>query len=137
MRRSVDLPPAQRSAEEQVRAQRMFTAINIIQWVSIATAVAILGLLHMPEYVVPAISVIVGCHLFPLAGSFRHPQHYLTGALLVLWPLGCLLLLPRHRVSGVCAAGAGALLMVSAAVELGRTFAAMRVRQPHGIVARG
>lgn len=137
MRRSADLPAAQISAEEQVRTQRMFTAVNIIQWVSLATAVAILGLLHMPEYIVPAISVLVGLHLFPLASSFDHRQHYLTGALLVLWPLGCLALLPRHRVSGVCAAGAGTVLLLSAAITLGRTFAAARMRQPQSVIARG
>jgi hypothetical protein len=137
MRRSRSLPAAELSAEEQVRTDRMFTAVNIIQWVSIATAVAVLGLLHMPEYIVAAIAIIVGLHLFPLAGSFRNRQHYITGALLLLWPLGCLALLPRARVSGVCGLGVGLVLLVSAAVTLARTFARLRVEHLHDAVARG
>ena len=137
MRRSRDLPDAPMSPEEQVRVQRMFTAVNIIQWVSIATAVAVLSLLNMPEYIVPAISMLVGLHLFPLAGSFGNRQHYVTGTLLLLWPLVCLALLSRARVSGVCAMGVGAVLLVSAAVTLARTLAATRTRQPQGAILRG
>ena len=136
MRRSRELPPSQASAEEQVRTERMFAAVNIIQWVSIGTAVAVLNLLHMPEYIVPAISIIVGLHLFPLAGSFKNPQHYATGAVLLLWPLGCLALLPRPHVSGVCALGVGILLLLSAAATLARVFAVVRTAQPRNAVAR-
>ena len=136
MRRSHDLPSSHMSTDEQVRVQRMFTAVSIILWVSIATAVSVLYLLHMPEYIVPAISMLVGLHLFPLAGSFRNRQHYYTGALLLLWPLGCLACLPRARVSGVCAIGVGAVLLVSAVFTLARTFAAMRVGQPQSAIAR-
>ena len=136
MRRSHDLPATALSVEEQVRQQRMFTAVNIIQWVSIATAVAILGLLHMPEYVVPAISILVGLHLFPLAGSFRNRGHYVTGALLLLWPLGCLLLLPRNRVSSICAMGVGVTLLLSAAATLAWAFASLRTAPPRNAVAQ-
>ena len=137
MRRSRTLPHAQISAEQQVRAERMFTAVNIIQWVSIATAVAILGLLHMPEYIVPAIAIIVALHLFPLAGAFRHGQHNVTGGLLLIWSLGCLALVPRLRVSGVCGLGVGMVLLLSAAVTLARALASMRVAQLRNAVARG
>jgi hypothetical protein len=137
MRRSRSLPVAQLSAEEQVRAERMFTAVNIIQWVSIATAVAVLGLLHMPEYIVPAIAIIVALHLFPLAGAFRNRQHYVTGALLLLWSLGCLALLPEAHVSGVCGLGVGMVLLLSATVTLARTFAILRVAHLRNAVVRG
>ena len=136
MRQSHDLPPAEPTAEEQVRMQRMFTAVNIILWVSVATAVSVLGLLHMPEYIVPAISMLVGLHLLPLAGAFRNQGHYLTGALLLGWPLCCLALLPRLRVSGVCASGAGALLLLSAAMTLAYTASELRMRQPERVIVR-
>ena len=136
MRRSHDLPPTDLPLEELVRAHRMFTAVNIIQWVSIATAVTILGLLHMPEYAVPAISMLVGLHLFPLAASFGNRQHYVTGSLLLLWSLGCLALLPRPRVSGVCAVGVGLMLLLSAAFSLAWAFASLRTAQPPNAVAR-
>ena len=117
-RRARELPQAASSSDYERRAKRMFTAVNIIQWVSIVTAVAILNLLHMPEYIVPAIAIIVGLHLFPLAGSFRHRQHYVTGTLLLAWSLGSLALLPRDRVAGVAALGTGLVLLGSAAWTL-------------------
>ncbi|AFL86475.1 hypothetical protein Terro_0124 [Terriglobus roseus DSM 18391] len=120
LRRAKALPAGVPDAVEDERARRMFRAVNIIQWVSVGTAVAILSILHLREYVVTAIAVIVGLHLFPLAGTFRNPQHYVTGALLVLWPLGCLALLPRGQVSGVTALGAGVILMLSAIATLAR-----------------
>ena len=137
MRRSRELPSTEISPEEQVRQQRMFTAVNIIQWVSVGTAVAVLSLLHMPEYTVPAISMLVGLHLLPLAGSFQNRQHYLTGAVLLLWPLGCLALLPRSHVSSTCAIGVGLVLMLSAAGSLAWAFASLRTAQLHNAVARG
>ncbi len=137
MRRSRDLPPAYVSRERQVRMQRMFTSVNIILWVSVATAVAILGLLHMPEYIVPAISMLVGLHLLPLAGFFQDRQQYVTGAWLLLGPLACLAMLPPARVSGVCALGIGPALLLSAAVTLARALTITRTVHPHGAVARG
>lgn len=106
----------------------MFNAVNIIQWVSVATAVIILNVLHLTAYIVPAIAVIVGLHLFPLAQAFRYPQHYVTGSCLVLWPMGCLVTLPQEKVSGVCAVGTGVILLLSAAATLLRTFVSTRGR---------
>jgi hypothetical protein len=117
-RRAKDLPQAALDGDFERRAKRMFAAVNIIQWVSIVTAVAILNLLHMPEYVVPAIAIIVGLHLFPLAGSFRHRQHYVTGTLLLAVSLASLALLPRERVAGIAALGTGLVLLCSAAWTL-------------------
>jgi hypothetical protein len=117
-RRAKELPHAAADSDYELRAKRMFAAVNIIQWVSIVTAVAILNLLHMPEYVVPAIAIIVGLHLFPLAGSFRHRQHYVTGTLLLVVSLVSLALLPRGRVAGVAALGTGVVLLCSAAWTL-------------------
>ncbi len=135
MRRSHDLPAGTASPEEEARTQRMFNAVNIIQWVSVATAIIILNVLHLTEGIVPAISVIVGLHLFPLAGAFRYRQHYMTGLLLVVWPLGCLSLLPLSRVSGICAVGVAAILLLSAALTLLRSFAALRSTVPAAIAA--
>ena len=124
LRRANVLPAAHPDSDDERRAQRMFRAVNIIQWVSVGTAIAILDLLAMPEYIVPAIAIIVGLHLFPLAGSFHNRQHYVTGSLLIGWSLGCLALLSRERVPGITALGTGTVLLVSAAVTLGKNFAA-------------
>ncbi len=118
LRRAKDLPLAAENSDYELRSKRMFAAVNIIQWVSIGTAVTILGMLHMPEYIIPAIAIIVALHLFPLAGSFRHRQHYVTGALLLVWSLGVLAVLPRDRVPGIGAVGTGVILLASAAWTL-------------------
>ncbi len=117
-RKAHDLPMAPPDSDFERRSRRMFKAVNIIQWVSIATAVVILGMLHMTEYLVPAIAIIVGLHLFPLAESFRHRQHYWTGGLLLAWSCGTLALLPGERVPSVGALGTGAILLGSAAWTL-------------------
>ncbi|HEY0200512.1 MAG TPA: hypothetical protein VGC24_02345 [Burkholderiaceae bacterium] len=118
LRRANGLPAGPGNTEDELRAKRMFAAVNIIQWVSIGTALVVLQMLSLPEYVVPAIAIIVGLHLFPLAGSFHHRQHYVTGTLLLVWPLGCLAMVPRERVSGVTALGVGSIVLASAFVTL-------------------
>ncbi len=135
MRRAHDLPAARTSPEEEMRIQRLFNAINIIQWVSVATAIVILNVLQLTEYIVPAISVIVGLHLFPLAGAFHYRQHYGTGLLLIAWPLACLLALPQGRISGVCALGVATILLLSATLTVLRSFAALRGAVPAAIAA--
>ena len=136
MRRAHDLPDGYVSPEVEARTQRMFNAVNIIQWVSVATAIAILNLLRMPNYIVPAIAIIVGLHLYPLAGAFRYRQHYVTGALLVGWPLACLLAVPAPRISGVCALGVAGILLFSATSTLLRCFAALRGAVPSTLEAQ-
>ncbi len=130
MRRAHDLPLANISRAEELRTQRLFNAVNIIQWVSVGTAILILNVLQQTVFIVPAIAMIVGLHLFPLAGAFRYRQHYVTGSLLVLWSLGCMVLLPQARLSGVCAGGVAAVLLLSAAATLLRCYAALRTGAP-------
>ena len=48
-------------------------------------AVILVGIFHLPEFMVRAIATIVGLHLFPRARVFHYPIHYVTGMLLVLW----------------------------------------------------
>jgi hypothetical protein len=126
LRRARTLPAGDAMSEFAIRARRMFLAVNIIQWVSVVTAAAILLLLHMPEYTVPAVAIIVGLHLFPLAGSFRNRLHYVTGGLLLLWSLACLAVLPRERMMGIPALGVGAILLGSAAGALLINFGSSR-----------
>ncbi len=120
---------------EEARVRRVFNAVNIIQWVSVGTAVVVLVLLRMPEYIVPAIGIIVGLHLYPLAGAFRYPLHYVTGTVLVSWCTACVALLPKARMPGVGAFGTGAILLVSAAVTLALAYsrAGARERVPSGL----
>lgn len=131
-RRARSLPSGKISPEAEERMKRMFTAVNIIQWVSIFTAVAILNVLHRPDYIAPAIVIIVGLHLLPLAQSFRYAQHYVTGALLVLTALACMARLPLNQMSGVCSLGAGIILVGSAVSTLLRCL--LSVRGAHAVL---
>lgn len=72
-----------RRTSEHRRTQRRFLLINILQWVAIAVAIILLLQLELARYIIPAIMLVVGVHMLPLARVFRHPPHYLTGALLI------------------------------------------------------
>jgi hypothetical protein len=80
MQRARQLP--RKPADPAMR--RAFRRINAIQWIAVFVAAFFLPKLHLERYVVTAIAVIVGLHMFPLARLFRHPQHYVTGAVLVI-----------------------------------------------------
>jgi len=112
------LPSRVQSPAEAAREKRVFNAVNIMQWVAVGVAVVVLALLRLPEYIVPAIGIIVGLHLYPLAGAFRYPMHSVTGTVLVSWCIACIALVPRQRMPGVGAFGTGGILLVSAVCTL-------------------
>lgn len=118
LRMASRLPSRVQTPAEIAREKRVFNAVNIIQWVAIATAVVVLILLRIPEYIVPTIGIIVGLHLYPLAGAFHNPLHYVTGTVLVSWCTACIALLPRQQITGTGAFGTGAVLLASAIVTL-------------------
>ncbi len=126
LRLAASLPKGGVSGDDTERMRRMFVAVNIIQWVSALTAVGILVILHMPEYIAPAIAIIVGLHLFPLAESFHYPPHYVTGSLMLVWSLLSLAVEPRAEVAGVAALGTGAILLASAAWSLSQAMRGLR-----------
>jgi len=115
-------------AESDDKISKTFNRVNIIQWVGVAIAVILLNMFHKGEYIVPAIATIVGLHLFPLAKLFRYPAHYVTGALLVLWSAGTVILLAKERIASIGALGTAAILLGSA------TFTLMTVRKAARVV---
>ena len=118
---------------EQARIRRVFGRVNAAQWIAIFLAVALLNLLHHPEYIVPAVATIVGLHLFPLARLFRYPLHHLTGAALVLWSASVVLFLPRSGLASYGALGTAAILLLSAGYTLRsaqRAFRGLSGRNP-------
>ena len=107
-----------RSAEEQ-RISRVFGRVNAAQWIGIVLVVVLLNVLHRPELIVPAVALIVGLHLFPLAGLFRYKPHYVTGTALVLWAvIAPLRFNTAATISAAAALGAAAILLSSAAFNL-------------------
>ena len=121
-RRSAALPPSTVDPEEQRRAGRTFGRVNAVQWAAIIVIAVVLGRLHLDAYTPAAVTVVVGLHFFPLARLFRSSQHHVTGAALMVWGLGCLLLVPRDVLQSTTGFGTGTILWTAAAVTLVRSF---------------
>lgn len=64
--------------------QRAFGRINLVQWLTIFAAIVALNAAGRPEWITPAVILIVGLHFFPLARLFRAPRHYAIGTALVV-----------------------------------------------------
>jgi len=122
LRRAAALPVETVDPEEQRRIGRAFGRVNTLQWAAIIFIAVVLGRMHLDAYTPAAVTVVVGLHFFPLAPLFRHPQHHVTGAVLVAWGLFCLLLVPRDTLQSTTAFGTGAILWASATVTLVGAF---------------
>ena len=118
VRRTPRLPTLSMTREQTERIRRIVIAINILEWVAVATAFAVLMLVHLPEYIPTAAGIIVGLYLYPIAGALRAPLHTVTATLLVSWNTVALALLSRWRQVSVGAGVTGGILLVSAAVTL-------------------
>ncbi len=113
----VDEDPAQAKA---------FNRINGIQWIAVAVVAFSFARLHLDPYVLSAITLIVGLHMFPLARLFSYRMHYATGAALVIWAVASVLLAPVEQLQGTTALGTGILLWASAWVTLALAIRAAR-----------
>jgi hypothetical protein len=58
---------------------RRFGVINGIQWSAVVAVIILLNVVRRPDFIAPAIAVIVGLHFLPLAGLFQQPQYYISG----------------------------------------------------------
>jgi hypothetical protein len=83
----------------QIEMKRIFGRVNTIQWIAILAAVVLLNVFQQTDFIVPAIATIVGLHLFPLAGLFRYPAHYVTGTLLIVWSIVVVLVLCHQDIA--------------------------------------
>ncbi len=135
LRRAPRLPAQPMTREQKARIRRIVVAVNILEWVAVATAFAVLMLVHLPEYIPTAAGIIIGLYLYPIAGALRAPLHTATATLLVSWNCVALGLLSRSRQVSVGAAGTGGILLASAAITLG--WALWRTRQPGRLLPVG
>jgi len=118
LRAASQAPAVAAGTKRESEISRAFTRINTIQWLAVAAAIILLNVLKQPVFIPAAIAIIVGLHLFPLARLFRYNTHYVTGSLLVLWPLGAAALLPREEIPSICSLGTAVILLGSAAYTL-------------------
>ena len=75
--------PKAEPAAQKARA-RAFRWINAVQWLAVVVANIVLNAVGRPGWTAPAVILIVGLHLLPLARLFRAPRHYVTGLALIV-----------------------------------------------------
>ncbi len=101
------LPAHAPSGDEQRREARMgrsFMAVNAVQGVAIFLAVQVCANLGVPEYLPPAISLIVGMHFLALAPILRRPSQWFIGTTMCLLALLTVLAIPKHHTTALAAA---------------------------------
>lgn len=123
MRRAKGLP----TVAEDPALKKAFGRINSIQYVAIGIVAFAFNHFHLDAYTLPAITAIVGLHMFPLAKLFRYPMHIVTGSVLTAWAAGSALCVPTEHLQGISAMGTGIILWASAAATL--VFASRVARQ--------
>ena len=101
---------------------RRFGRINGIQGGAIFLAIVALNVVHRPDFIAPAIAVIVGLHFLPLAGLFQRPSYYVTGLLgCAIGVAGFLIPDPSARLS-VVGLSFGLLLWLTVAAVVASAF---------------
>jgi hypothetical protein len=105
---------------------RRFGLINGIQWGAIVAVIILLNVVRRPDFIAPAIAVIVGLHFLPLAGLFQQPQYYISGIVgCAIGVAGFLIPDPRARLSAV-GLSFGLLLWFTVMTVLWRVYGFIR-----------
>jgi hypothetical protein len=118
LKRASKFPRSAQDVAHDAQISRTFRRVNTIQWIAIAAVLVLVNIFHQQALIVPAIAIIVGLHLFPLARLFRYPVHYVTGALLILWSVGTVIAFPREKIASTGALGTAAILLLSSVYTL-------------------
>jgi hypothetical protein len=115
-----DAHAAEANSPENKKAERIFNAVNAIQWSLVFVASIVLIILRHPEWIIPSIIFIVGIHFFPLAVAFKVPRHYATGAAMTLLAIFYPLMSSAGPTNPVGCLGAGIILWASAVAAIVR-----------------
>ena len=108
----------QKTSPARKKIARIFTAINILQWLLIIVVVNILANIGRPEWSVAAIIFIVGLHFLPLAAVFTYRWHYVTGSALILLSITYPFVSSAGPASPSGLLGTGIILWISTFVAL-------------------
>jgi len=111
---------AEADSPESKRAERIFNAVNVVQWSLVFVTSVVLILLHHAEWIFASIIFIVGVHFFPLAVAFKVPRHYATGAAMTLLAIAYPFIATGGPNSPVGCLDAGIILWASAIAALVR-----------------
>jgi hypothetical protein len=98
--------------------------------IAIPIVVPVLARQHHPEYIMPAISAIVGVHFVGMAKAFHTPRYFWICLVLVLLSAGTVVFLPLHSGAHsiqlwtvVVGWGCAAVLWADSLLNLWRTHA--------------
>ncbi len=116
---------AQRSAAE-LRRDKAFNRINVVQWVAAGLSVLVLNVIGHAEWIMASIILVVGLHFFPLAHLFRRNSHLILGVIVVLIAL----VLPHFVADGpqsvALPLATGGVLLAFALVNLYQAWLELR-----------
>ncbi|WP_226895812.1 hypothetical protein [Polymorphobacter sp. PAMC 29334] len=86
-------------------------------------------MLHRPEFLLPAMALVVGLHFLPIAFAAAFPPFYVLGAVMIAFGFaGLVVRAPAGgEISGVMAAAG---LWIAAAIAIGRDW---RAKRPAGV----
>ena len=114
IRRTRALARDKTNAARNKHINRMCGLVNAVQWTAIFIAVQLLAHFHRTNWIVSAITLIVGAHFWPLAYLFKARVYYFTGWVLVIWTIAAAFIFPANFMDAAAALGTGAILWLTA-----------------------
>jgi MFS family permease len=115
--RRIPTTPATASQSKSIQTRRRrFGIVLAFEWVPIFLVAFVLGRIGHPDFILPAIAVIVGLHFIPLARLFNCPLYYWTGISFVLVAIGSFAIDPLAIRQAITCLGCGLALWLTTAV---------------------
>jgi len=99
---------------------RSFGIINAVTYSAVFLLFLILPRLGLQNYIFPGFVALVGFHFFPMPPLYRHTANVVTGALMIVWAIFCVVVFRAdgNREAAYVAFGAGIALWSSSAWAL-------------------
>lgn len=115
IRRTRVLARDKTNAARNKHINRMCGLVNAVQWTAIFIAVQLLTHFHRTNWIVSAITLIVGAHFLPLAHLFKGRLYYFSGWVLMIWAVAAVFIFPAQSMDALAALGTGGILWLTAA----------------------
>jgi hypothetical protein len=112
--------------EEMRRIRSLVRFYSAFEMLLIIAAVFLLGGAHLPQFIAPAICVIVGAHFIPLARGIPLQTYYATGAALITAGLVGTAL--PQRMGSLFVSSSAALMLWATALAVWVQVSRVRVR---------
>lgn len=107
---------------QRERDGSMFGVVNAVQGVAIFLDFLLANRFHHPDIAFPFAVLIVGLHIFALPRSYWIPSNLITGAILVIAAVSCMILFHGDAMVGAVTMCAGLTLWCSAVWKLKTAF---------------